>query len=320
MIKIGKLKLKSRLILAPMAGISDLPFRVLNRKFGCELAFTEMLNASSLSHKSKKTQQMLFSDRRDKPLGVQILGNQREIILRALDVLRRYKFDILDFNAACPTRKVVCRGEGASLLRHPKKLGKIIKLLVNEVDVSVTVKIRTGWNSDSINARELACICQDSGASGIFIHGRTKEQGYSGTADYATIKKVKKAVSIPVIASGDILSAQLAKKMFDETNCDCLLVARGALGNPWIFKGISEFLKSEKVISRPSAEKIVKTMIEHLNMCVDFYGEEIAVKLFRKFFCWYTKGFPKIRPLREKFFRAKTKNDMLGIIESIAGS
>ena len=214
MLKIGNLNLKSNLILAPMAGVSDLPFRMLNRQFGAELAFVEMINARSISHKSKRTQSMLSSGPKDKPLGVQLLGCEEQFILKALDVLKGYKFELLDFNAACPAKKVVRRKEGAGLLKEPKKLKKLLKLVVKNSTVPVTVKIRTGWDKDCVNAKEVALYAQDAGIAGLFIHGRTKVQGYSGAVDYAAIREVKKALDIPVIASGDILSAQLAQKIF----------------------------------------------------------------------------------------------------------
>lgn len=316
MLKIGNLKLNSSLILAPMAGVSDLPFRMLNRKFGCELAFVEMLNARSLSYKSKKTKQMLSANAKDRPLGLQLLGSEPKFILSALGVLNQYKFDILDFNAACPAKKVVRRGEGAALLKEPKKLNRLLRIIAKEIKAPLTVKIRSGWDKNSINIKELASACQDSGISAIFIHGRTKAQGYSGNVDYNSIRQLKKITKIPVIASGDILSAQLAKRMFDETGCDAILIARGALGNPWIFKEISEFLKNGKIIKRPNIEKIVDTMAKHFNMCVDFYGEKNGVKIFRKHLIWYTKGMYNIRPLREKISRIKTKNGMLDIIHA----
>ncbi len=298
-----------------MAGVTDLPFRMLNRKFGCELAFVEMLNVRSLSHKSRKTLQMLSSAGEDRPLGVQILGCEEKFIFRALDVLKDYKFDILDFNSACPVKKVVRRGEGSGLLKEPEKLAKLLRLVIRESSVPVTVKIRSGWDKDSVNARRVALLCEDAGIGGIFIHGRTRDQGYSGRVDYKIIRDVKKAVKVPVIASGDILSAPLAKKMFDETGCDGLNIARGALGNPWIFKEISEFLKNGKIIDKPKAGEIIKTMAEHLNSCVDFYGERVGVVIFRKFFSWYTRGLRKIRPLRERCSRTKTKQEVLNIIE-----
>jgi tRNA-dihydrouridine synthase B len=307
MLKIGSLKLNSNLILAPMAGITDFPFRMLNRKFGAELAFVEMLNCRSISHKSRRTQQMLETNPKDKPLGIQLLGCEQKFILKAMDVLKDYEFDILDFNAACPAKKVVRRGEGASLLKEPKKLHKLVKLIVQNSKVPVTVKIRTGWDRESVNAPEVASAAQDAGISALFIHGRTKLQGYSGSVDYQVIRQVKKALEVPVIASGDILSPRLIKKMFDDTACDAVAIARGALGNPWIFRDSQ----------RPDIHEIVQTMIEHLNNCIDFYGQRIGVMKFRKFFCWYTKGFRKIRPLREKSSRAKTKEDMIDIIQTI---
>jgi len=306
MLKIGDLKLKSRLILAPMAGISDLPFRLLCRRFGAELAFIEMINARSISHKSRRTQAMLSTCAKDKPLGIQLLGSEEQYIRKALSVLKAYKFDILDFNAACPAKKVVRRGEGASLLKDPKKLNKLLKLIVKSSKVPVTVKIRTGWDEDSINAREVALYAEDAGIAGIFVHGRTKVQGYSGSVDYRAIKEVKKALKIPVIASGDIFSAELIKKMFDETGVDGAAVARGALGNPWIFEDRD-----------PALPEVAKIMTEHLQSCVDFYGEIRGVIIWRKFFGWYTKGIRKVRQLREKSSRAKTKVEMLEIIREV---
>ncbi|MDD5432641.1 MAG: tRNA dihydrouridine synthase DusB [Candidatus Omnitrophica bacterium] len=319
MLKIGKLKLKSNLILAPMAGISDLPFRILNREFGCELAFVEMINARSISHKSKRTRMMLTSNLKDKPLGIQLLGCEANYILKALDVLKEYKFNILDFNAACPAKKVTRRGEGASLLKEPKKLQKLLKLVVDNSSVPVTLKIRAGWDKDSINASEVARLAEDAGIDGLFIHGRTKLQGYSGSVDYKVIAAVKKAIKIPLIASGDILSAQLAKKMIDETGCDGIAVARGALGNPWIFKEIKSFLKNGEIIKRPPSDEVVRIILKHLNSCIDYYGERSGVVIFRKFFAWYTKGFRHVRPLREKSSRAKTKQEMEEIIRECAG-
>jgi len=319
MLKIGSLKLKSNLILAPMAGISDLPFRILNRRFGAELAFVEMINCRSISHKSKRTQEMLSSNAKDKPLGVQLLGCEDNFILKALDMLQGYKFDIIDFNAACPAKKVVRRGEGSSLLKEPKKLNRLLKLVVKNSSLPVTVKIRIGWDRDMVNAKEVALYAQDAGVAGLFVHGRTKVQGYSGTVDYDVISDVKKVLHIPLIASGDIFSSQLAKKMFDETGCDGLTIARGSLGNPWIFKEIKGCLEKGRIIPRPKVDTVIKVMLEHLDASVIFYGEKNGVIIFRKFFSWYTKGFRKIRPLREKFSRVKTREDVVEIIKKCGG-
>ncbi|MBU0503440.1 MAG: tRNA dihydrouridine synthase DusB [Candidatus Omnitrophota bacterium] len=315
MLKIGNLKLKSNLILAPMSGITDLPYRLLNRRFGCEMAFVEMLNVRSISYKSRKTHQMLASDPKDKPLGVQLLGNDPKFILKAMETIIKYKFACLDFNAACPERKVVRRGEGASLLKDPRKLSSLLKILVQESPYPVTVKIRSGWDKHSVNAKETALYCQDAGIKALFIHGRTREQGYSGQVDYTIIREVKKALDIPVIASGDILSAELAKRMFDETACDGILIARGSFGNPWIFREIEEYIKKGKIIPKPEAAEVAKVMRGHFKACLDFYDQRTAIAVFRKFFSWYTKGRSRTRPLREKACQAKTPEGMLEVIE-----
>jgi tRNA-dihydrouridine synthase B len=317
MLRIGDLKLSSNLILAPMSGVSDLPFRLINRKFGCELAFVEMINVRCLGHKSHKTQTMLSANINDRPLGVQLLGSKLEFILRAIEIINRYDFDVLDFNAACPEKKVTRRAEGASLLKEPKKLSNLLKTIVKNSSFPVTVKIRSGWDKNSVNAKEVALYARDAGIKALFIHGRTKVQGYSGNVDYDIIREVKEVLEIPVIASGDILSAELAQKMFDETGCDGVIIARGALGNPWIFKEIEQFFKNNKILPRPSIKEVINTMLEHLSLCVDFHGPRRGVIIFRKFFMWYTKGFRRIRPLREKVCRAKTKDDMTALIGEV---
>jgi len=319
MLQIGKLKLKSNLILAPMAGISDLPYRMLNRKFGAELAFTEMVNARSLSYSNVKALEMLSSEKGDRPLGIQLVGNEVEYIGRAIEKLHKYKFDVLDLNAACPERKVVAKGEGAALLKDPKKLKRLLKIFVRESKWPVTVKIRAGWDKNTINARDVALYAEDAGVAAIFIHGRTRNQLYSGNVDYRVIKDVKGAVKIPVIGSGDVLSGPLAKRMFDETGCDGILIARGGLGNPWIFNEIEQGLSPQGTVPiRPSKEEIIKTMTAHLNSCVKLFGAKRAVPSFRKFFAWYTKGIDNVRPLRVKACAAVTKKDMLEVIKEIS--
>ncbi|MEW6075497.1 MAG: tRNA dihydrouridine synthase DusB [Candidatus Omnitrophota bacterium] len=316
MFKIGKLSLCSNIILSPLAGVSDLPFRLLNRTFGASLAFVEMLNVRSLSYKSKKTRSMLITNAQDKPLGVQLLGKEEKYILKAMDILKSYTFDILDFNAACPAKKVVRRGEGASLLREPKELKKLLSLVVKHASVPVTVKIRAGWDSDT--ARDVALQAEDAGIDALCIHGRTREQGYHGRVDYEAIRRVKKALGIPVIASGDIFSAELAKKMVDETGCDAIAVARGCLGNPWIFQEIERIFAKGELLERPDVATIIAAMSSHLDAYVDFYGERIAIIKFRKFFSWYTKGFRKVRHLRTRASLAKTRGEMRAVIAQLS--
>ncbi|MDP8229874.1 MAG: tRNA dihydrouridine synthase DusB [Candidatus Gorgyraea atricola] len=306
--------LTDKVFLSPMAGISSLPFRMLNRGFGCGFCFLEMINCRSLSYSSRKTQEMMKTSKEDKPLGVQILGAKKEFILKALEKLQDYQMDILDFNAACPQKKITSRGEGAALLKTPKTLNKLLKLIVKNSDRPVTAKIRLGWN-DFSHARDIALYAQDAGIHALFVHGRTKEQGYSGKVNYKAIRMIKKAVDIPIVGSGDILSAELAKRMLDETGCDAITVARGALGNPWIFKEIKEFLKTGKILKRPSIKDIAKTMKLHLDLGCDFYGERRGVVNFRKFFIWYTRYFKGTKPLRNKVTRINTMLETARLVD-----
>jgi tRNA-dihydrouridine synthase B len=303
-----------RLMLAPLSGITSLPFRLINRQAGCRFAFLEMICARSLSYNSKKTVQMMASAHEDRPLGVQLLGNDQYYILKALENIKDYPYDILDLNAACPHKKVTKIGKGAALLKDTKKLSELLEAIVKEVKKPVTVKLRLGW-SDAECAADIAKSAQDSGVYAVCVHGRTRQQCYTGPVDYASIRKVKKALSIPVIGSGDIWNASFAKKMFDETGCDAVIVARWALGNPWIFSEIEEFLSSGKLLPKPSTKVVGEMMKRHLRLFVDFYGEEPGTMRFRKFFIWYTRGFAHIKPLRMRASVAKNISQMERLID-----
>jgi tRNA-dihydrouridine synthase B len=299
-----------------MAGISDLPFRLINRSFGCGLAFTEMISATALVRNSSNTVQMLSTNEGDRPLGVQLLGRNPECIRRALDIVSAYDFDIIDFNAACPARKVVSGGKGAGMLREPEELQKLMKIIVGYTRLPVTIKIRSGWDEGSINAVEIALRAQDAGVSGIFIHGRTRKQRYSGKVDYNIIGEVKKSVAIPVIASGDALTPVLVRKLFNETGCDGVALARGVLGNPWIISGTAEYLRSGVVPLKPGFQEIAKTMREHLALNIKLNGENHGVIRFRKFFGWYLRGIPS-RDLRSRAFHATTGGEMFQLIDKV---
>ena len=299
-----------------MAGISDLPFRLINRSFGCRLAFTEMISAGALVHKSKGTLKKLSTTVDDRPLGIQLLGGGAEIIKRALDIVSEYAFDVIDFNAACPVKKIASQGKGAGLLREPVKLQKLLKVIVENTGLPVTVKIRSGWDETSVNAVELALRAQDAGVRGLFIHGRTRRQRYSGNVDYNIIRQVKESLEIPVIASGDALTPDLIRKLFDETGCDGVAVARGALGNPWIFRETARHLKSGGVPSRPGVDEIAQIMKGHLASNIEFHGEKTGVILFRKFFAWYARGMA-IKELRGRAFCAGTRDEMLRLIDEV---
>jgi tRNA-dihydrouridine synthase B len=317
MLPIGNIKLDPPLVLAPMAGISDLPYRLLNRSFGCKLAFTEMLSATALAYKSANTIKRLAANADDRPLGVQIVGRDPEIIKRALDTLSEYDFDVLDLNAACPVKKVASKGKGAGLLKEPEKLHNALKTIVENVNVPVTVKIRSGWDDTSVNAVDIALRAQDAGVKALTIHGRTREQRYKGHVDYRIIQEVKKAVEIPVIASGDAMGPELIKKLFNETGCDGVAVARGALGNPWIFRETERYLENGTKVPRPDVSEIVQTMKNHLVSNVEYNGEKIGVIHFRKFFSWYTRGLISVRELKVKAFLAATCDEMLRIIDEL---
>lgn len=317
MFTIGDVALPFPFMAAPMAGISDLPFRLICRSFGAPLAFTEMVDLTAISHRNKRTERMLSSSPQDRPLGIQFIGNDASYIRRALDVIQGRSYDIIDFNAACPAAKVVRKGKGAALLKEPKKLEAALKELVAHSNAPVTLKIRSGWDSTSVNAREVALRGEDAGISALFIHGRTKIQGYSGRVDYDSIKEVKEALRIPVIASGDNLSITLIQKMFDKTGCDGIAIARGSLGNPWIFTNMIHYFRKDRIVETPHIDERIETMERHLGLSVQFWGEQKAVKNFRKLFVWYSKGLTGAKLLREKVFMATTMDQLSRAINDL---
>lgn len=317
MLKIGNLTLRSKVLLAPLAGITDSSFRILCRRFGASFTFVEMINARAVSYKNKKTLKMLSTDPQDKPIGIQLVGCEIPYLLKAVDIISAFDFDLLDFNAACPVRKVCRRGEGASLLKDLKKFSQILKELSLKWRKPLTVKIRSGWDEKSRNAADAALAAQDSGADAIFIHGRDRQQFYKGNVDYKIIADVKKRVSVPVVASGDIWDPELAKKMLDETGCDGILVARGCLGNPWIFRQIEDHLKDGSLPQKPGLEEVLSVMEQHLDLLAQEHGEKNAVPLMRKFIGWYLKGREYARRARQQVNSIKTRQEFLGLLDQI---
>jgi len=309
MLHIGKLKLNSKVILAPMAGITGLPYRLVSRSLGCAMAYLEMINARSLSYETKKTMIMLKTCAEDRPLGVQILGKEEKYLLRALDKLKDYDYDLLDFNCACPQKKITGRGTGAALLKTPEKICELLKILRKNCTKPLTVKLRLGWDSGQ-KAADIARYAEDAGIDAVCVHGRTKVQGYSGAVDYSALAKIKKAVSIPLIASGDMFTPALAAKMINETGADAVMAARGSLGNPWIFKAVNEYLDKGREPDLPSLAELISVMQDHLQQNVACFGESEGVKKFRKFFIWYTRGFGRTKDLRNSVSGLKTQKDM----------
>ncbi len=311
MLRIGTLLLQKNWILAPLSGVSDLPFRMLNRRFGCEMAFVEMINVRALGERSPKTARLLTCEKDERPVGIQLLAGEPGHLQRGLGIVRRYRFDLIDFNAACPARKVTRRGEGAALMTDLARLAKLLKLLVRESASPVSVKLRAGWDASCRNAVDAARCAQDAGVAAVFLHGRTRTQEYAGGVDYDIIRQAKKALRVPLIASGDIFSASLARRMIEETGCDGLLVARGAFGNPWIFRE----LEQTAAWRRPNIEEIVSVMREHFGATEAFYGARVSVTIFRKFFAWYTKGMRGVRVLREKANHVRCAAGMYAVID-----
>jgi nifR3 family TIM-barrel protein len=276
--------------LAPLAGISNLPFRLIARSLGCALAYTEMISANGLVRKTDRTFEYLKVCADDHPLGAQVFGADPEIVAQASRIIANSGADLIDINMGCPVKKVIKTGSGAILMKDPDLVARIITSVKKAVQIPVTVKIRSGWRGGSINAVEIAHIVESSGADAITIHARTADQGYSGKADWRIIAEVKKAVKIPVIGNGDIWQPRDAVRMLRETSCNAVMVGRGALGNPWIFKGIIQACSGKTENYLPSLDQRQKMIENHWEMETQFLGSKLADKRFRKHLLWYTKG------------------------------
>jgi len=324
MLKIGNVTLKSKLILSPLSGISDLPFRTTCRAHGCEFAFYEMLDAHGITYGHKRTLKMLATNKNDSPLGVQILGSDPDRVLEAANIiLANSKPQILDINCACPAKKVLKKKCGSYLLKNPKQVGKIIKKLTSNLSLPITVKVRAGYHkNDGSEGLKLAKIAQENGASAIFYHGRSMSQGYSGKVNYDSILKAKKGLKIPLFGSGDVLNPVLAKEMLDKTKCDGVLIARGALGTPWIFEQTEAYLKDPKCPpSQPSYEQVVGTAKKHLKSYKDWrqkqetrYNEKYVVGHVRKIAIWYSKGLPYSKRAREAISKSASFEDVMEVL------
>lgn len=303
--------LKSVALLAPLAGVSNLPFRLIARSFGCSLAFTEMISANGLIRKSGKTFEYLRTCTEDRPLGVQIFGADPIIVAEAAKIVEGKGADLIDINMGCPVKKVIKAGAGAVLMKEPDLVGRIIKAVKKAVGVPVTVKIRSGWNPSAVNAVEIARIVEDAGADAIIIHARTADQGFGGAADWNIIAQVKKAVSIPVIGNGDIRQPRDAVRMLRETSCDAVMVGRGALGNPWIFKGIIQLCSGKTEEYIPCLEERLKIIKIHWEIESEFLGTKLANKNFRKHLLWYTKGLENSTRFRQVAGKLNDKESVM---------
>ena len=297
-LKIGSVTLPNNLILAPMAGVTDLPFRLLCKEQGAGLLCMEMVSAKAILYKNRNTESLLEIDPRENPVSLQLFGSDPEIISTIAHQIEERPFDILDLNMGCPVPKIVNNGEGSALMKNPKLAGEIIRRTVRAIDKPVTVKIRKGFDDEHINAVEMAKIAEDAGAAAVAVHGRTREQFYSGRADWDSIRQVKEAVSIPVIGNGDLLTAEDVIAMEEQTGCDGFMIARGAQGNPWIFRQILHYFETGEHLAKPTLEEVTQMILRHARMMLEFKGEYIGIREIRKHAAWYTAGYPNSARLR----------------------
>lgn len=314
MFKIGNVEINTPAVLGPMAGFSDMPFRALCKEQGASLNYTEMISAKGLYHKNRNSLPLLQVAEGEGPVALQLFGSEPELMAEEALKLQDGPYDIFDVNMGCPMPKIVNNGEGSALMRNPKLLGQIVRVMSDKLDKPVSVKIRKGFNDQEINAVEIAKIAEDNGAACIAIHGRTREEYYTGKADWDIIRQVKEAVSVPVIGSGDVYSAFDAKRMLDETGCDGVMVARGSRGNPWIFREINSYLETGVIPERPSQDEIKDMIRRHLKMMIDFAGEWSAVRQMRKHVGFYCYGFPNATHLRREINKAESEQDFEEIL------
>ena len=297
-LQIGNVTLENNLVLGPMAGVTDLPFRLLCKEQGAGLLCMEMVSAKGIYYNNKNTEQLLAIDEREHPVSLQLFGSDTEIMSEMAKKIEERPFDILDINMGCPVPKVVNNGDGSALMKNPVLAGKIIEKTARAIKKPVTVKIRKGFDDAHINAVEMAKVAEASGAAAIAVHGRTREQYYSGRADWDIIRQVKEAVKIPVIGNGDILTPEDAIRIEEQTGCDGFMIARGAQGNPWIFAQILHYFKTGEHLPKPTAEEMVQMMLRHAKMQLAFKGDYTGIREIRKHAAWYTAGYPNAARLR----------------------
>ncbi|QDW72776.1 tRNA dihydrouridine synthase DusB [Lachnospiraceae bacterium KGMB03038] len=307
---IGNVKLNNPYILAPMAGVTDLPFRLLCREQGAGLLCMEMISAKALIYKNRNTKLLLEIHPEEFPVSLQLFGSEPDVICEAARQIEHLPFQILDINMGCPVPKIVKNGEGSALMNQPKLVHQIVKTLVQAIDKPVTVKIRKGFDDQHVNAVEIAKIIEDAGAAAVAVHGRTREQYYSGKADWEIIARVKEAVSIPVIGNGDVTSGEAALELRRQTGCDGVMVGRGAQGNPWIFSELAEYERTGKMPERPGLDEIREMMLRHARLQIQYKGEYLGIREMRKHVSWYTKGLPGSAKLREAINRTESYEEL----------
>ncbi|MCR4732549.1 MAG: tRNA dihydrouridine synthase DusB [Lachnospiraceae bacterium] len=307
---IGTVELDNPLVLAPMAGVTDLPFRLLCKEMGAGLVCMEMISAKALYYKNKNTRDMLHIDPRERPVSLQLFGSDPDCIAEMAKEIEELPFAVLDINMGCPVPKVFGNGDGSALMKDPKLVAQIVEKTAKAIKKPVTVKMRTGVDDQHINAPEIAHICEECGAAAVAVHGRTREQYYSGQADWNVIAEVKRRVKIPVIGNGDIKSAKDVLEMKRITNCDGFMIGRGAEGNPWIFRQILHALETGEELPKPSIEEMCDVVLRHARMVVEEKGEDRGIREMRKHAAWYTAGYRNSSRFRGLMNEAKTYEDL----------
>lgn len=316
-LKIGNVELRNQTVLAPMAGVTDLPFRLLCHEQGAGLLSMEMVSAKAISFHNKNTESLMEIDEKEHPIALQLFGSDPDLISEVAKRIEERPFDILDINMGCPVPKVVNNGEGSALMKNPKLIGEIVEKTVKAIKKPVTIKIRKGFNDSLINAVEIAKIAEQSGAAAIAVHGRTREQYYSGKADWDIIRQVKEAVKIPVIGNGDVISPETAKAMLEQTGCDGVMIGRGAKGNPWIFQQIVHYLETGEKLEKPDIEEVKQMMMRHARMQMEYKGGFTGIREMRKHVAWYTTGYPHSARLRNLVNQAESIEELEELIKSI---
>ena len=316
-LKIGDVSLKNNLILAPMAGVTDLPFRLLCKEQGAGLLCMEMVSAKAIYFNNKNTEELLTIDDREPPVSLQLFGSDPDIISEMAKKIENRPFSILDINMGCPVPKVAGNGEGSALMKNPKLVEEIVSKTAKAIKKPVTVKIRKGFDDEHINAVEIARIAESAGAAAVAVHGRTREQYYSGKADWDIIRQVKEAVKIPVIGNGDVTSPEAARQLMETTGCDGIMIGRGAQGNPWIFRQILHWMETGEEESKPDLEEVKAMILRHARMLVEYKGAYTGIREMRKHVAWYTAGYPNSAKLRARVNEIESLEALEHLIQEI---